>query len=258
MRFGAPRRDDATIYDVIYSGGQSNGEGVNPDPWTPIGPQYYDQFIDQIGNDGLVHTAVEPLLYVDSPPATSHSPAMAFARWYAKNNLLVGHRILIVPLAEGSTSVLMWNGLVPGADLVNFQMKLAAATALPHQDVLYMEVQGERDVRTLIQSPGYTLLPDAATWGAQKITYLTNVQSSIRNNSIPILLSKFSDNFDTGLPQRLAVESVMITSVAPHFGRSGVVVSSGLSVWGISSAHFDNNGIEGLGQRFYNLYLQVR
>jgi len=177
------------VYDIIVVAGQSNAEGVGLG--ATVDDTSNDDKIFQVGRVGEDNMKVIPAkdpLQSWSYPNNAVGFAMSFAREYAKT-LAPNHRVLLVPVAYGGSSILVWEK----SQNLYTDMKarvMAAIQSKPGSKVVaFLWHQGETDMIFINgKNPN---MPNAKFYGAKLVEFLVNVRTDFPSSPIfPIIMGE--------------------------------------------------------------------
>lgn len=209
-------------YDIILAEGQSNEVGYGFGNYPPLDPTILAQ-ITQLGRWGDQDMEVIPVGY-DSygtltdglqfwgqqPTGTGMSHVLSFAEQYIKHGYLTtGRKLLIIPGAHGSTSILQWNGEQAQPDNVRAKNttleddivdRAFCALSLPGMNnriVLFDWQQGETD---LLNSTRKHPTMDVKTYKTKLSAWFAHLRTRLPGNW-PIVAGSMPAHWLTEKPQ---------------------------------------------------------
>lgn len=259
-------------YDVIVIAGQSNAVGFGCGSYIDE-PKRLDDRIDMLDADGQIVPAHDPL---------SHSLAstvgigfgMTFARLYAQT-IADDRRILLVPSAKGSTSILEWNQLTPyldpsAAGLVNIHSTAVAESVMARtKNALYAHPgknslvallwhQGENDYSYIVDPTAnrHVLMPDYLTYQSYVLQFMSDFRAIFSSPRLPIVMGEIGRFWNLNVPND--TDGVVLSkflqgqhNVADALGNSATVSSLGLVNGQSIGCAFSPASIVGAGDPYH-------
>jgi hypothetical protein len=203
-------------FDIIIYAGQSNEVGRGIGPWTDSDPSN-DGAIFQVGRWGADDMTIVPMaavLQFWSQSNTGHGHGITYARLYAAQRLEVSRQVLLVPAADGGTSILQWLGLIQGNgnDLWgDMAARIAFALGQPGNNriVAWVEHQGETDIVIALNpsDPNHALMPDAMTYQARKLDLIDKVRSAF--GTFPMTFGLFAPGWIANNPVKASFQAAL-------------------------------------------------
>ena len=256
--------------DVIIYPGQSNTVGYGIGSYTDSDPSN-DSRIFQVGRFFGTNMTIIPM----ANPSNTLNPlhfweynegrgyGVTFARLYAAR--FPSRPVIIVPAAHGQTSVLQWDGEWPpgGPPLyADMAARIRLALSIPGSRIVgWIENQGETDANLALNTadPDHYLMPDAATYLANKLTYLDQARSDF--GTFPIVLGGFSHEWMGSNATRLAFQAAVqqattLRDLCAFTDTTGVQSNydADPTQW---SGHFSAAGQEDLAQRHFETFCSL-
>jgi hypothetical protein len=191
--------------------------------------------------------AVQPLDYWNL--GAGIGSALHIARLYIAAGLLPsGYKILIVPAAKGSTSVLNWDGTQlddNGDDLWGDMVtRLQFALSLPNSHLklfVWRQIEADQTAAASIHNTLHGLMPDAATWKTHTLALMDRFRSifpfcpiiyaqptreySVSNSMGPSFLLTLAE-IAAARPQCAVIDTAGLTTNAPYVDQGFIHFSA--------------------------------
>jgi hypothetical protein len=229
-------------YDIILSAGQSNEVGTGFGPFSdPLQSAIFDEKILQIGRYGKSDGLIVPVGYwqnghnfdgLHSHNMNENDVAMGsvltFARNYTRFALKPNRRVLIVPAAQGSTSLEEWSDY-SGPLYTDFIQRARLALSMPGNNrvIAISWDQGEFDINDAVNGTGLT----ADQYQALLIQFMHRIRTDISQGQVPILMVGMVPDWLSGDGPALQIKSAFtaaIQNAASQITNAAYVSPAGL------------------------------
>ncbi|MBX3021789.1 MAG: DUF4214 domain-containing protein [Bdellovibrionales bacterium] len=252
------------VYDIIVIAGQSNAEGAGAGAFTDDHSQ--DGRIFQLGRYNEDNLKVLPATdalqnWHYYPGVPSAGFATSFAREYVKSK--PGRKVLIVPAAKGSTSILEWEN--SGELYADMKMRVKHALSLNRENrvVAFLWHQGETDVDFIDRNN--PAMPNAAVYGTRLQTLINSVRTDFAGGATPFpflagdfVPSWYADH-QSKFDVRETTRSVLGRNTQAYYVSSYGLLSNyeaNTSNEVIQSIHFSAQAGIDFGKRYFTVFNQ--
>jgi hypothetical protein len=251
-------------YDIIVVAGQSNAEGVGMGP--TIDDTSRDAVIFQlgrVGNDNLKAVPAKDPLQSWSYPNNFVGFGLSFARAYAAT-LPTSRKVLLVPVAYGGSSILVWEK--SQILYVDMKARIKAAQALPGENrvVAFLWHQSETDMLFIdAKNPG---MPNAAVYGTKLQELVTNIRTDFPSQPLfPIIMGEPVPSWFKRKSARCKVikeiKAVVKANPQNYFAGSQGLKSNledGVSKDSSQTVHFSARSQTLYGKKYFQVFAQRR
>lgn len=261
-----------TGYDILVVSGQSNATNAGEGSYGAYaGDPEQDGRIFQIGRYGEDNFKVirlsEPVHFWDQEGSALHSFAVPLARLYASSLDDPARRVLVIPAAKGSTSILQWLDRADWAplpiysdmaDRLNFALTLPGDARI----IGLFDSQGEADIGVLnfaatipgFTNPALTLMPTPEAYGDLKIDLIDRFRGDF--GEVPMLFGYPPDAWLPGNTVKAAVKAAIADAAAARshcaaVDTTGFPSNSGLSI------HYSAEGLGRLAAAYMTAFLST-